>query len=70
MAANQIDFLQLAANDLNLVIHEKITHDKRKKVQMFFATTKEGASVSPILNYDKLNHFLLGWHKAVKHIKL
>jgi hypothetical protein len=62
----QIELLQLAANGIGLVIKEWYNEDKRKKVPMFFATSN-GTTVSPVLNYPNLNHFLLGWHKAIKH---
>ena len=66
MAAFEIDFLQIAANELNLTVHEKFFDDKRKKNKMYFLT-KDGISVSPILNYENLNHFMLGWRRAIKH---
>ena len=57
--------LQNAANDLKLIVHEKIQDDKRKTVARFFVTLN-GASVSPVLDYTQMNHFLLGWRKAKK----
>lgn len=56
--------LQNAANDLNLIIHEKLQDDKRKKVKMYFAQNGN-KTVSPVLDYDNLNHFLLGWRNAL-----
>lgn len=55
--------LQNAANSIGLTIHEKYMEDKRKTVRMYFAA-KNGVSVSPVLNYENLNHFLLGWIKC------
>jgi len=59
----EIFCLQNAANDLNLVIVEKHNQDKRRSVKKYFAT-KNGDSVSPVLDYENLNSFLLGWRKA------
>lgn len=66
MAANNLDLLQLAANDLGLNVRQWHNEDKRKTTPMYVAT-KNGTTVSPVLNYDMLNHFLLGWYKAIKH---
>ena len=68
MAAFEIDFLQFAANDLGLVINERFTQDKRIKTKTYFATFN-GTCVSPTLDYNQLNHFLLGWRNALKTIK-
>ena len=57
--------LQNAANQVELLIHEKYQDDKRKTKKMYFAT-KNGFSVSPVLDYEQLNHFILGWIKCIK----
>lgn len=62
----EINALQNAANEINLVIVEKYEQDKRKSVKKYFANL--GAkTVSPILNYEQMNHFLLGWINAIKN---
>lgn len=58
--------LQNAADSIGLTIHEKFQEDRRKTVKMYFAT-KNGASVSPVLDYENLNSFLLGWINCKKH---
>ena len=58
--------LQNAANDLELFVHEKHTQDKRKTVKMFFLT-QNGTTVSPTLDYENMNHFILGWRNSIKY---
>lgn len=59
----EIQSLQNAADDLGLIIYEKLTQDKRKTIKNYFAQ-KGSQTVSPVLDYENLNHFLLGWRKA------
>ena len=43
----------------NINLHEKQYNDKRKKVIRFFL--QDGAkTISPVLNYNEMNHFILG----------
>ena len=43
----------------NINIHEKQYSDKRKKVSKFFL--QNGAeTISPVLDYNEMNHFILG----------
>ena len=43
----------------NIILHEKQYSDKRKKVSKFFL--QQGATtISPVLNYNEMNHFILG----------
>lgn len=46
-------------------VHEKSQQDKRKTVNRFFVTI-HGTSISPVLDYEQMNHFLLGFSRAVK----
>lgn len=59
--------LQNAANGIGLTVHEKHTQDKRKTVGRHFLTDQNGTTISPILDYEQMNHFILGWSKALKH---
>ena len=61
----EIEALQNAGNVSGLIIHEWIHDDKRKTIKKYFAQ-KGGTTVSPTLDYEQLNHFLLGWNNAVK----
>ena len=43
----------------NIILHEKQYSDKRKKVSKFFL--QYGAKmISPLLDYNEMNHFILG----------
>ena len=43
----------------NINLHEKQYSDKRKKVSKFFL--RQGAkTISPVLNYNEMNNFILG----------
>ena len=43
----------------NVILHEKQYSDKRKKVSKFFL--QQGAeTISPALDYNEMNHFILG----------
>ena len=57
------DALTNMVRGYNLTIHQYHKGDKRRKTRRYFAQ-KEGETISPILNYEALNHFLLGWRKA------
>jgi hypothetical protein len=59
----ELEALQNAANRVDLVVHLKQTQDKRKRVNRYFLT-KNGTSISPVLDYEHLNCFLLGFIKA------
>jgi len=50
--------------DLNVKIKVWFEQDKRKKPK--FVLTKNDTFISPVLNYDKMNHFLLGIHNCKK----
>lgn len=56
----EIQALQNAANLIGLTIYEKFTQDKRKTVKLYFAQL-EKQTISPVLDYDNMNHFLLGF---------
>ena len=43
----------------NIILHEKQYSDKRKKVSKFFL--QYGVkTISPVLDYNEMNHFILG----------
>ena len=61
-AQQQRQALQNALNSFglkNVILHEKQYSDKRKKVSKFFL--QDGAeTISPVLDYNEMNHFILG----------
>ena len=64
----EIEALQNAANSCNieaLKVNTKYFEDKRKSIQKYFLTIN-GVSISPILDYEQMNHFILGFSKAMK----
>lgn len=67
--ARQLQYLQNAANDLGLTIRQKYQEDDRRTVGKYFAE-HDGISISPVLNYEQLNHFLLGWRRHKELITL
>lgn len=63
MNYTELESLQNAATPLSLEVHEKWTDDKRRKVKRFYLTLN-GSSISPVLDYSNLNHFILGFTKG------
>ena len=59
----EIQALQNAANNIECFVHQKHDTDKRKTLKKYFLT-QNGVTVSPILDYNQLNHFILGWIKG------
>ncbi len=60
-----IDALQNMANHANpcIKIHPKPNEDRRKTVPKYFANI-DNNSISPVLDYDCMNCFLLGFAKG------
>jgi hypothetical protein len=60
--STQLDALNNALNYFgfkNINLHEKQYSDKRKRVSKFFL--QQGAkTISPVLNYNEMNCFILG----------
>ena len=65
----ELQALQNASTGLSLTVHEKYTQDKRKTVGRYFLTDRNGTTVSPVLDYEQMNHFILGWSRALKHAR-
>jgi len=55
----------LNSNIEGLQLHEKHQEDKRKTVKTYFLTFY-GTSISPCLDYENMNHFILGVTKGFK----
>ena len=58
----QLEALNNAVVNMNLEgleVLQYIQHDDRKKIGKFFLRLN-GTSISPILNYNEMNHFILG----------
>ena len=64
----ELEALTNMANNIHvhgLTISEKYFEDKRKKVAMYFLKLGN-CTLSPVLDYDNMNHFMLGFLKAKK----
>ena len=60
----EIQYLQNAASNVpGLIVHEKYFQDKRKTIKCYFLMLNEN-SISPCLDYDKMNYFILGFLKC------
>jgi len=66
---NEIQSLQNLANNIGLIVKEYFFDDKRKTNKKYFAVNSKGISVSPVLSYEYLNMFLLGWVKGIENNK-
>lgn len=64
----QLEALNNAVVNMNLEgleVLQYIQHDNRKKIGKFYLR-HNGNCISPTLDFDKLNHFLLGMSKMKK----
>jgi len=57
--------LQNFADNFGLEVNDYLSNDRRKKQKYFL--TKNGTSISPKLDYNGINHFLLGMLAAEKN---
>lgn len=65
-ASQALQALTNAANSTNLPelkVYERYSQDKRKTVTKYFLQLGK-TSISPVLNYDNMSHFILGFSKA------
>lgn len=61
----ELQALKNSAANLNiavLTVRKWFSADKRKTNGKYFLTHC-GNTISPVLNYDQMNHFLLGMHR-------
>lgn len=52
-----------SANTIGLSVNEWLTNDKRKTAKRYFLQLGP-TSISPVLDYEQMNCFLLGFIKA------
>ena len=62
----EIEALQNFASTLGMKVHEKYFEDKRRTSKKYFLMMGSN-SVSPVLDYENLNHFMLGWSNCLKY---
>lgn len=66
-AHHQLEALQNAVNSANLTglsIQQKYSEDRRKTTPQFYLVYN-GGSISPTLDYNTMNHFILGFSKGL-----
>ncbi len=66
---NELKALQNAVNSSGcqfLSIQVKPTEDKRKTINRYFLDHVGFGTISPVLDYEQMNHFILGFSKAFK----
>lgn len=56
----EFEVLQNLAKSLNLKVHTKMNYDKRIKKNYYFLS-HNGESISPVLDYENLNSFIIGY---------
>jgi hypothetical protein len=64
---NELESLQNCANLIGAKVHLWNESDKRKTCNKYFLQV-ENETVSPKLDYEQLNHFMLGWIRSEKHL--
>lgn len=52
----------------NLAVYEKPFHDKRRSIKKYFVNIGN-ATISPTLEYENINLFLLGFYNAKTHLQ-
>ncbi len=67
---NELEALQNFGERLGLTIKKCHNEDKRKTIKQYFAMNSDMVIVSPPLDYEQLNHFLLGWNNCLKAISI
>lgn len=66
---NEFESLKTFGDNLGLVIEIKVVDDGAENVEMYYVSLN-GDMVSPVLDYDQMNHFLLGWSGREKMLGL
>lgn len=65
----QLEYLNNAAQSIpmqGIEVVEKHQQDKRKTKPVYVLTINGTSCISPTLDYDKMNHYILGMIKAFK----
>lgn len=68
METNKIEALQNAVNSMKvqgMELYIKQTQDKRKKINRYFLTLNK-TTISPVLDYTQMNHFIMGLSRGLK----
>lgn len=65
---NEVEALQNFATRLELKVNVWEQNDKRKK-PTYYLTNDKRATISPKLDYNTLNHFMLGYSVGFNKLK-
>jgi isocitrate dehydrogenase len=68
MEITEIQALQNCADYVGGVINENFEQDKRKKIKKYYLTI-HGITESPVLDYENMQHFLLGMIRILNVIR-
>lgn len=60
---NQTEALQNFATTLGLTVHVKHYYEDKRKQPKYFLS-KDKTSISPVLDYNGLNNFMLGYSRC------
>lgn len=66
---NALENAVISTNVQGLKVIEKYNADKRKTIKHYFLNYY-GNTISPNLDYDNMNHFIMGLSKGLKLSKL
>jgi hypothetical protein len=64
---DEIQALQNFADKLNMKVRNQFVDDKRRTIKKYFLVRADGLCISPVLDYENLNHFMLGWNNCLKY---
>jgi hypothetical protein len=69
----ELQALQNAANLFNGIVHQVCQDDKRRTTKKYFLVvgfikSGEPLDISPVLDYDQMNHFILGYRAALTQL--
>ena len=62
---NALENAVISAKLEGLQVYVRQTEDKRKTIKHYFLNY-HGATISPNLDYDNMNHFIMGLSKGLK----
>lgn len=65
----EIEALQNFATKLGMEVSERYSNDARIKTKKYYLVHTDGLIVSPDLDYENLNHFMIGWNNCLKYVQ-
>ena len=65
-AENELQALRNALNSLELIGYNVYWYDEPRRKNKYFLVDDKGTSITGSWEYDKINHFILGYGKAIE----